>query len=191
VGWTSLRSPRGLEPTTFLLLRTGWDSNPRGLSPTRFPIVRLKPLGHPSRDVAPWPALRREWDGPRFARSSRVTPFSGALRAHTPSALGSNPASQSPWVGIPETVLSLLPTEGVGFEPTRVLRPNALAGRRLKPLGHPSKADASTASPVHPELPRQGSNLDSSDPESDVLPVTPRGKRSHLSESNRRPRHYE
>ncbi len=25
------------------------------------------------------------------------------------------------------------------------------------------------------ELPRQGSNLDSSDPESDVLPVTPRG----------------
>ncbi len=26
------------------------------------------------------------------------------------------------------------------------------------------------------ELPRQGSNLDSSDPESDVLPVTPRGK---------------
>ena len=28
--------------------RTGWDSNPRGLSPTRFPIVRLKPLGHPS-----------------------------------------------------------------------------------------------------------------------------------------------
>ena len=29
--------------------RTGWDSNPRGLAPTRFPIVRLKPLGHPSR----------------------------------------------------------------------------------------------------------------------------------------------
>ena len=25
-------------------------------------------------------------------------------------------------------------------------------------------------------LPRQGSNLDSSDPESDVLPITPRGK---------------
>jgi hypothetical protein len=25
------------------------------------------------------------------------------------------------------------------------------------------------------ELPRQGSNLDSSDPESDVLPVTPQG----------------
>jgi hypothetical protein len=25
------------------------------------------------------------------------------------------------------------------------------------------------------QLPRQGSNLDSSDPESDVLPVTPRG----------------
>jgi hypothetical protein len=30
-------------------------------------------------------------------------------------------------------------TEGVGFEPTRAFRPNALAGRRLKPLGHPSQ----------------------------------------------------
>jgi hypothetical protein len=30
-------------------------------------------------------------------------------------------------------------TEGVGFEPTRAFRPNALAGRRLKPLGHPSR----------------------------------------------------
>ncbi len=28
--------------------------------------------------------------------------------------------------------------EGVGFEPTRLFRVNALAGRRLKPLGHPS-----------------------------------------------------
>ena len=28
--------------------RTGWDSNPRGQMPTRFPVVRLKPLGHPS-----------------------------------------------------------------------------------------------------------------------------------------------
>lgn len=28
--------------------RTGEDSNLRGLSPTRFPIVRHKPLGHPS-----------------------------------------------------------------------------------------------------------------------------------------------
>jgi hypothetical protein len=80
--------------------------------------------------------------------------------------------------------------------------PNALAGRRLKPLGHPSKADAPVSPPAHPQLPRQGSNLDSSDPESDVFPVTPRGKggdrdlparnaESHLSESNRRPRHYE
>ena len=29
--------------------------------------------------------------------------------------------------------------EGVGFEPTRPSRVNALAGRRLKPLGHPSE----------------------------------------------------
>ena len=28
--------------------RTGRDSNPRGQMPTRFPVVRLKPLGHPS-----------------------------------------------------------------------------------------------------------------------------------------------
>lgn len=33
---------------TTVTKRTGWDSNPRGLAPTRFPIVRLKPLGHPS-----------------------------------------------------------------------------------------------------------------------------------------------
>ena len=30
-------------------------------------------------------------------------------------------------------------TEGVGFEPTRTFLSNALAGRRLKPLGHPSQ----------------------------------------------------
>jgi hypothetical protein len=33
----------------------------------------------------------------------------------------------------------------------------------------------SAAARLRFELPRQGSNLDSSDPESDVLPVTPRG----------------
>ncbi len=57
-------------------------------------------------------------------------------------------------------------TEGVGFEPTRTFRSNALAGRRLKPLGHPSK------------LPLLGSNQDSPDPESGVLPITPRGNES-------------
>ncbi len=95
--------------------------------------------------------------------------------------------------------------EGVGFEPTRAFRPNALAGRRLKPLGHPSG-----------ELPLLGSNQDSPDPESGVLPITPRGNEttsvpinvgstggevklagvgdtteSHQSDLNRRPRHYE
>ena len=35
-------------------------------------------------------------------------------------------------------------TEGVGFEPTRPFRVNALAGRRLKPLGHPSKLSSPT-----------------------------------------------
>ena len=51
----------------------------------------------------------------------------------------------------------------------RGLSPNALAGRRLKPLGHPSK------------LPLLGSNQDSPDPESGVLPVTPRGKVQRLA----------
>ncbi len=61
----------GENPTPTLItttLRTGWDSNPRGLAPTRFPIVRLKPLGHPSRiqsTAEPLPRVpmqRREWD---------------------------------------------------------------------------------------------------------------------------------
>ncbi len=62
--------------------------------------------------------------------------------------------------------------EGVGFEPTRPFRVNALAGRRLKPLGHPSKGIPISATESESQLPRQGSNLDSSDPESDVLPMS-------------------
>ena len=55
--------------------------------------------------------------------------------------LGSNPLCVllcSPRGFDPRTTLSPQ-TEGVGFEPTRSFRTNALAGRRLKPLGHPSK----------------------------------------------------
>ena len=75
-------------------------------------------------------------------------------------------------------------TEGVGFEPTRPFRVNALAGRRLKPLGHPSTFSSSAPTcESDPLLPRQGSNLDSSDPESDVLPVTPRGILSDNNQS--------
>ena len=67
-------------------------------------------------------------------------------------------------------------TEGVGLEPTRPFRVNALAGRRLKPLGHPSTLSSSALYfGPDPQLPRQGSNLDSSDPESDVLPIPPSG----------------
>ena len=87
--------------------------------------------------------------------------------------------------GIPRHLSGAIKTEGVGFEPTRPFRVNALAGRRLKPLGHPSKL-----CPFGPpslgqslKLPRQGSNLDSSDPESDVLPVTPRGIHSDNNKS--------
>ena len=75
-------------------------------------------------------------------------------------------------------------TEGVGFEPTRPFRVNALAGRRLKPLGHPSLLPSSALNcRLESLLPRQGSNLDSSDPESDVLPVTPRGIQSDYNQS--------
>ena len=58
--------------------------------------------------------------------------------------------------------------EGVGFEPTRLFRVNALAGRRLQPLGHPS------ITRFYHSLARQDSNLESSGPEPDVLPIPPR-----------------
>ena len=57
-----------------LILRTGWDSNPRGREPTRFPIVRLKPLGHPSHaGVSPHdfqPMRRPAFEGHSVARET-------------------------------------------------------------------------------------------------------------------------
>ncbi len=102
--------------------------------------------------------------------------------------------------GVRITLPLAIPTEGVGFEPTRAFRPNALAGRRHKPLGHPSTPELSTcaASPVPAnktakasaahvrrpftesrQLARQGSNLESLGPEPSVLPIPPRAT-SHL-----------
>ncbi len=52
----------GFESRRAWALRTEWDSNPRGLSPTRFPIVRLKPLGHPSRYLFDASGTEAEWD---------------------------------------------------------------------------------------------------------------------------------
>ncbi len=161
--------------------RTGWDSNPRGREPTRFPIVRLKPLGHPSEQLwplhageplkearpfdrsrklpeaksetirstsgedasppKPQPCVRRPvayrarctctgWDSQPRSGVSRPE-GEARMRSTAASTLGSNHApcdgGQSPQA------------EGVGFEPTRPSRVNALAGRRLKPLGHPSE----------------------------------------------------
>jgi hypothetical protein len=150
--------------------------------------------------------IRRGWDGRRKRRRLADPPIPRFARHHL-RPLGSNATLR---VG-PNGDSSPL-TEGVGFEPTRASRPNALAGRRLKPLGHPSK------------LPLLGSNQDSPDPESGVLPITPRGKlaasaamsfptygfaeagptlgrpnpvcrqavpESHHADSNRGPRHYE
>jgi hypothetical protein len=60
-----------------------------------------------------------------------------------------------------------------------LMGPNALAGRRLKPLGHLSQRRATEAAarrlPATLQLPLLGSNQDSPDPESGVLPITPRG----------------
>ncbi len=83
--------------------RTGWDSNPRGLSPTRFPIVRLKPLGHPSR-------VRNQMS---LAATSH--------RIERPGTRVRDRYERREWDSNP-----------------RGLSPNALAGRRHKPLGHPS-----------------------------------------------------
>ena len=47
-GTSASRTQRSTKLSHAPYTRTEWDSNPRGLSPTRFPIVRLKPLGHPS-----------------------------------------------------------------------------------------------------------------------------------------------
>jgi hypothetical protein len=52
---------------------------------------------------------------------------------------------------------------------------HGLANRSLGPLGHPSEILGRPARAARPELPLQGSNLDFPDPESGVLPVTPRG----------------
>ena len=82
----------------------------------------------------------------RFAPVASRTTHSRASRPTHPVArleptlrVGSNAcATMTPEARIARTPLF---TEGVGFEPTRTFRSNALAGRRLKPLGHPSKAE--------------------------------------------------
>jgi hypothetical protein len=170
--------------------RTGWDSNPRGRLPTRFPIVRLKPLGHPSRSKRPRTGSAHD---PRSASRPldtklRAPPKSGmelrsafgrsSLRLRVGRAGAGHPAvanvdptlrrpADGAWVRthlLPEATRHLTPrfesrgrrfqTEGVGFEPTRTFRSNALAGRRLKPLGHPSKAETLRMKEASPELPR-------------------------------------
>ena len=64
--------------------RTGWDSNPRGREPTRFPIVRLKPLGHPSSKLGTSPPDAYASDG-SVRYPARLDPRRALLR-------------RSPWV---------------------------------------------------------------------------------------------
>ena len=154
-------SRRGFERTDYGL-RTGWDSNPRGREPTRFPIVRLKPLGHPSNAAVDRPGTRppslhqhREWDGAAVApRSSLVSRKNHVERsAHHPFAARPEPTpairfASRAWV---RTLVTPTNTRDRIAGAHHIRREwdsnprgpetNALAGRRLKPLGHPSKAE--------------------------------------------------
>ena len=88
--------------------------------------------------------------------------------------------------------LILHSAEEVGFEPTwafwtqRLSRAPPLATRpllRQHPAFSPGpnkKASAWALPSLHPRLARQGSNLDSPDPESGVLPITPRANAAVL-----------
>ena len=94
--------------------RTGWDSNPRGREPTRFPIVRLKPLGHPSRH-----ARGHVHETSRLSVDPSavflVEPGVGWLRyaRRSASQIARGFESKNLWV--------YRKTEGVGFEPTRTV----------------------------------------------------------------------
>ena len=104
--------------------RTGWDSNPRGREPTRFPIVRLKPLGHPSTALGAADGHKTIFleasgmDAASPRRLAEVPP--GALRAarscRSARTLLVIFLRKITWV---QTLQSSLSTEGVGFEPTR------------------------------------------------------------------------
>ena len=73
---------------------------------------------------------------------------------------------------------SPLERRGWDSNPRTPCERHGLANRSLGPLGHPSeteRAPGGLAPPAARRLPLQGSNLDFPDPESGVLPVTPRG----------------
>ena len=120
---------------------------------------------HETPPPPPWIAARPVRKGSPTRSGGGGIHSRGPAPAGPKARRGCEAPQPPPWVRITPSPGRALPAaEGVGFEPTRPFRVNALAGRRLKPLGHPSE-----------KLPRLGSNQDSSDPESDVLPVTPRG----------------
>ncbi len=112
--------------------RGGIRTHEAGLLPTRSPGVRLSPLGHPSKKNASGCAGGIAAGGGGGIDS----PASQIRRARSLRSLGSNPRASF------ESPTPSFQAEGVGFEPTRLFRVNALAGRRLKPLGHPSAGAA-------------------------------------------------
>jgi hypothetical protein len=133
----------------------------RVIHPTRFPIVLLKPLGHPSLSYG-------RCDPASHFRKHRSTERVGfeptdALRA-------SRFSKPLPWAAR----APLQPTGAAEGEPA-ISRATV---RRFASSAAPSEARGPPHIAPEPssQLPRLGSNQDSSDPESDVLPVTPRGK---------------
>jgi hypothetical protein len=165
----------------------------RVFSPTRFPIVLLKPLGHPSLPCTN-----------RAKRSARTNASGeGGIRTHG-RFRRHGLANRS--LG-PLGHLSDFEAGAVGFEPTIPgLTVRCFASSATPQYAHYTRrangkrADRSTRNHLtlvasylfFLKLPRQGSNLDFPDPESGVLPITPRGTdRSGRRGSNPRPSAWE
>ena len=172
---------------------------------TRFPIVRLKPLGHPSKRGRGTASTTSHGSG----SGMELRCFASSLLSRvTCSALRDSPIAA-------RVEPTAIPLRGLGgFEHLRcnrttvqmvvfVLRrrrewdsnprgasTNALAGRRLKPLGHPSRKTRwllpprSHIAPLGIEPRLSGTRIRR------VANYTT-GHQSHQSDLNRRPRHYE
>ncbi len=116
--------------------RTGWDSNPRGS--IRCPhALQACALNHSATRPAALSLTHAKTEGASGGDQNNLASLGGLVRPQV--SLGSNESHVSS--------ICRISAEGVGFEPTRPFRVNALAGRRLKPLGHPSKLPGSALAP--------------------------------------------
>ncbi len=126
------RSTHRPKPTLRASAKLAWVRNPR----TSQHISSTEGVGCSS--------LREEASRTNSLARIAHHPFDASAQTHVASFFEARVGSN------PRTSQHISSTEGVGFEPTRSFRTNALAGRRLKPLGHPSKADRRTAGPAVP-----------------------------------------